>query len=87
MERRNKLQELRYLSVQIARAKTKLSSKDYVGRKISEVLLMGTQQEIDAIKKEYATVLAEAKILRENINKWQSEMEAIRKEMFNNKKE
>ena len=85
MEKHTKFHQLRILTTKIARAKAKLSSKDYVGRKIAEVLLLGTEAEIAAIKQEYSSVIAEAKTLRDNINAWEAEKEAIRKEMFSNK--
>lgn len=86
MERQNNTFKIFILRHKIAEAKKKLSAKDYVGRKIAEVLLLGTEAEITAIKQEYSSVIAEAKTLRANINAWEAEMESIRKELSNNKK-
>ena len=84
MEKRYQFHQLRLLNIQIIKAKKKLAAKDYVGRKIAEVLLLGTEAEIAAIKQEYADVIAEAKELRANINSWEAEMKLIREQMKSN---
>lgn len=85
MEKRYQFHQLRLLNIQIIKAKRKLAAKDYVGRKIAEVLLLGTEAEIAAIKQEYADVIAEAKELRANINSWEVEMKLIREQMKSTK--
>jgi chromosome segregation ATPase len=86
MERQNNTFKIFTLRHQIAEAKRKLSAKDYVGRKIAEVLLLGTEAEITAIKQEYSSVIAEAKTLRDNINTWEAEIKTIREQMKSNQK-
>lgn len=69
--------KLHNLRTSIATAKQKLKEKDYIGRKIAEVLLIGTPSEIEAIKLEYANDIAEAKLLRESINVWEEEKKQL----------
>lgn len=85
MEKYNNIFKVFGLQFQISEAKKKLAEKDYVGRKIAEVLLLGTEAEITAIKQEYSGVIAEAKTLRENINAWEAEIKTIREQMKSNK--
>lgn len=58
-------------------AKSKLKEKDYIGRKIAEVMMYGTQEEIEAVKQKYAPDIEEAKELRKQINEWQAELDAL----------
>lgn len=73
----NKYLRISNLRMSIREAKQKLKEKDYIGRKIAEVLLAGTPSEIEAIKLEYANELAEAKMLRESINVWEEERRSL----------
>lgn len=85
MERHSKFQQMKRLRFQIERAKRKLSSKDYVGRKIAEVLLMGTEQDVENIKKEYKSIIEEAAVLRAEINKWEEELNTLKLTIRNEK--
>lgn len=85
MEKYNNIFKVFGLQFQIAEAKKKLAEKDYVGRKIAEVLLLGTEAEITAIKQEYSGVIAEAKTLRDNINAWEAEIKTIKEQIKSNK--
>lgn len=84
MEIQNNTFKIFILRHKIVAAKKKLADKDYVGRKIAEVLLLGTEAEITAIKQEYSGVIAEAKTLRENINAWEAEIKTIKEQMKSN---
>lgn len=84
MERYNNIFKVFLLRYKIAEAKKKLADKDYVGRKIAEVLLLGTDAEIIAIKQEYSDVIAEAKTLRNNINAWEAEIKKLNEEIKSN---
>lgn len=66
------------LQANILIAKSKLKNKDYIGRKIAEVMMYGTPEEISAVKQEYAEDIAEAKLLRQQINDWQEELDKLR---------
>lgn len=77
----NKNMQVMSLRFKIFNAKNKLKEKDYIGRKIAEVLLVGTPSEIEAIKKEYSAEIAEARLLRENINIWEFEVSQLTEEI------
>lgn len=86
MQNYNNFLEIFKLSGKITQAKKQLAEKDYIGRKIAEVLLTGTSTEIADIKKEYEAEIAEAKTLRKNINTWQEEIKKLRNEVKINTK-
>lgn len=65
------------LTANILLAKKKLKEKDYIGRKIAEVMMYGTQEEIEAVKLEYASDVEEAKQLRQQINEWEAQLKGI----------
>lgn len=65
------------LTANILLAKKKLKEKDYIGRKIAEVMMYGTQEEIEAVKLEYANDVEEAKQLRQQINEWEAQLKGI----------
>lgn len=69
--------EYQSLTANILLAKKKLKEKDYIGRKIAEVMMYGTQEEIEAIKLEYASDVEEAKQLRQQINEWEAQLKGI----------
>lgn len=62
----------------ISVAKANLKNKDYIGRKIAEVMMYGTQEEIEAVKQEYAADIEEAKELRKQINEWQEQLKNLK---------
>lgn len=65
----------------IMNLKSQLAQKDYIGRKIAEVLLTGTDAEINAIRMEYAKDIVEARNLRLQINELDAQLtEAYLKE-------
>lgn len=65
----------------IMNLKSQLAQKDYIGRKIAEVLLTGTDAEINAIRIEYAKDIVEARNLRLQINELDAQLtEAYLKE-------
>lgn len=65
----------------ITNLKSQLAQKDYIGRKIAEVLLTGTDAEINAIRIEYAKDIVEARNLRLQINELDAQLtEAYLKE-------
>lgn len=68
------------LTANILLAKKKLKEKDYIGRKIAEVMMYGTQEEIEAIKLEYASDVEEAKQLRQQINEWEEQLKTLNNE-------
>ena len=65
------------LTTKILLAKRKLKEKDYIGRKIAEAMMYGTQEEIEAVKLEYANDVEEAKQLRQQINEWEAQLKGI----------
>lgn len=78
MQNYNNFLEILKLSGKIAQAKKQLAEKDYIGRKIAEVLLVGTDSDVKAIREEYSADIAEANVLRKNINTWQEEIKKLR---------
>ena len=56
------------LSVKRQAAQDWLNGHDYIGVKISEAMLLGTDEEVDALRTEYADMIAEAKVQRAVIN-------------------
>ena len=66
---------------EISKAKSELSAKDYVGRKISEVLLYGTAEEIESIRVEYSEVIANAKVLRDTVNEKTEKLKVVQEKL------
>lgn len=61
----------------IINLKSQLAQKDYIGRKIAEVLLTGTDAEINAIRIEYAKDIVEARNLRLQINELEAQLTEV----------
>lgn len=66
--------------LQIEQLKNKLKEKDYIGRKIAEVLLVGTEAEKCEITIEYAKDIVEAKNLRKQINELEAQLTVLYEE-------
>ena len=66
--------------LQIEQLKNKLKEKDYIGRKIAEVLLVGTEAEKCEITIEYSKDIVEAKKLREQINELEAQLTVLYEE-------
>lgn len=58
-----------------------LSSTDYIGRKISEAVLLENQSLVAQLKEEYMGVIAESSTARQTINTAQSEIEMLNAEI------
>lgn len=74
---RAQFEQAKTLERNIAEAKQWLSEHDYVGTKIASAFLTGTDEEIAALKLEYADVIAEAKAKRVIVNDCEQQLQAI----------
>lgn len=75
VEQNDKYQE------EIDKAKASLKKHDYISVKISEAVLSGDQQELEALKKKYSDKIAEAKKNRELINQNEMWISSMAKEV------
>ena len=73
-----KREKERKLIHQIRLAKEELRKKDYIGRKIAEALLYNNETKLAEYKEIYSTDIANADILRQKINEWEAELEALK---------
>lgn len=63
----------------LADAQQWLNEHDYVGVKIAQAMLIGDEAELAAMKEQYASVIEEAKVKRNEVNaytKWLNDNEA-----------
>lgn len=67
----------RKLQFQISQAKEELRKKDYIGNKISEAILYNDEMELIKLRSEYRSEIEQRKLLRQKINEWEAELEAL----------
>lgn len=70
-------EQIRKLNRQISYAKEELRKKDYIGRKIAEAILMQNDVKLAELRTQYAADIENADLLRQNINQWQAELDAL----------
>lgn len=69
--------QVRKLNRQIELAKQELRKNDYIGRKIAEALLMQNDVKLAELRTQYAAEIENADLLRQKINEWQAELDAL----------
>lgn len=73
----DKQKRIKAINSEILSYKAYLSETDYIVTKINEVMAIGTEEEVQAVKEQYAEQLAKRKEAREKINELEEELKSL----------
>lgn len=73
----DKQKRIKAINSEILSYKAYISETDYIVTKINEVMAIGTEEEVQAVKEQYAEQLAKRKEAREKINELEEELKSL----------